>query len=386
MRVAMILEKPLFFGGAETHAYELSKQLLKLGYEVDFIQMHGSPRKRTLHENEKMKPSSWIPAPKSKYLNAFYARLLWFYGYLAIPFIFREIRKGQYEVLHIHGFGYSCNLIAAYLAKSNSEKIVCTLHNDTALHIDRKIIKRLASSVDTFIAVSKAMQIKWFDAYDREPCFIPNGVDSDRFSPKVDGSEIRHRLGLKNRFVVLSLSRLSPQKGLEYLIRAVAQLREKNLDFTVLICGTGEQEGYLKRLTKALEVEDYVRFLGYVPSSQLPELYAACDVFILPSNFEVFSLTLLEAISSGKQVISSDTAVPRESAHELEEVCDAKIIKSRNATEIANAILDCYKNRQSDFTIKKAVIRHEYVMKKYSWQKIAKEIDKLYCQISSRKQ
>lgn len=378
MRIAMVLENPLFFGGAEIHAYELSRQLIELGHEVDFIQLYGSPKKRTLHINEEMKPSHWDLAPTSRYSYWFYARLLWLYGYLAILPIYREIRKGKYDIIHLHGFGYSCNLVAAYLAKSNVSKIVCTLHNDTARHIDRKIIRRLVSCVDAFIAVGKAIQIKWLDAYGSESYLIANGVDSKRFSPNVDGSRIRLRLGLKNKFVLLSVSRLSRQKGLKYLILAAEQLKKSNLDFAIVICGTGERENYLKKLMKNHHLEDYVVFLSYVPASQLPELYAAADVFVITSIFEVFSLTLLEALSSGKLVITTNVGLAKESSQELADSCDVKIIKSRNSTQIANAILECFHNRQVDITPKKAINRHDYVAKKYSWLNIAEETEKVY--------
>ncbi len=378
MRVAMVLENPLFFGGAETHAYELSRQLVMLGHEVDFIQMYGLPKKRTIHKNEKMNPSYWVPAPKSRYLNALHARLLWLYGYLDIPFTSREIRKGKYDIIHLHGFGYSCTLIAAYLAKSNSSKIVCTLHNDTARHIDRKIIKQLAPSVDAFIGVSKAITIKWLDAYGRESYLIPNGVESERFTPEVDGSKIRRKLGLENKFIVLSISRLSYQKGLKYLIRSATILKEKNLDFVILICGTGEDEEYLKKLTKNLHLDNYVRFLKYVPFAQLPELYAACDVFVIASIFEVFSLTMLEAVSSGKQIITTNVGIAKESAKELKDVCDVKIVKSRSSDEIGNAILEIYYKRKVGELFEKAMICHEYAAKKYSWQNIAQQTEKVY--------
>jgi len=377
MRIAMILESPLFFGGGEIHAYEISRHLVKLGHEVDFIQMHGAPRKRSLPRNGLLYPSRWIAAPTSQYLNAIYARILWLYGYLAIPIMYREMIRGKYDILHVHGFGSSSTLLAAVLAKSNSSRIVCTLHNDLARHIDRKIIKRLIPRVDAFIAVSRSIRSKWLEAYGSECFLIPNGVDSSRFNPNVDGSKVRKRLGLEKKFVVLSVSRLSYQKGLEYLILAISQLKEQP-DLTVLICGTGEQESYLKKLTRDLQLEKSVRFLGYVPSSQLPELYAACDVFVLPSIFEVFGLTLLEATSTGKPIISTNVGIAKEAKRELEVTCGARIVQSRKPDQIAEAILWHFEHRNVRDATNESMVRHEYVSKNFSWERIAEKIETVY--------
>jgi glycosyltransferase involved in cell wall biosynthesis len=232
--------------------------------------------------------------------------------------------------------------------------------------------------VSAFIAVSRLIQSKWLMSYGRQPFFIPNGVDSFRFNPNVNGSQMRRKLGVQDKFVVLSIGRLSYQKGLEYLIQAISQIQKENENMVVLICGRGEKESYLKKLTRDLGLEGIVKFLGFIPSEQLPELYAACDVFVIPSIFETFPLALLEALSVGKPVIASNVGGAREIAHELKTICGATIVQPKNPSHIAKAISWYFDHKDVGNSARHVLARREYIIRNFSWEKIAEQTLDLY--------
>jgi glycosyltransferase involved in cell wall biosynthesis len=215
-------------------------------------------------------------------------------------------------------------------------------------------------------------------SYCRKPSFIPNGVDSLRFSPSIDGSQLRNELGVQNKFVVLSIGRLSNQKGLEYLLQAISQIKNEIANIAVLICGRGEQERYLKKLNKDLGLENIVKFLGFVPSGHLSEFYAACDVFVIPSIFETFPLALLEALSVGKAVIASNVGGAKEISGELETICSSKIVQPRNPSQIAEAISWYYNHREACNSRENVSARREFVIKNFSWETIAEQTIALY--------
>jgi glycosyltransferase involved in cell wall biosynthesis len=106
------------------------------------------------------------------------------------------------------------------------------------------------------------------------------------------------------RIKLLFLGRLSPEKGLENLIRGIALLpKHIVIDFKCDIAGSGSCREHLEALTTDAGLESCVRFLGRIPSDQTGRLLNQCDAFILPSQFEPWGLVLNEALSSGKPVV-----------------------------------------------------------------------------------
>ena len=96
---------------------------------------------------------------------------------------------------------------------------------------------------------------------------------------------------------------LHPRKGLDVLLRAAALLSRKDVDFHLLLAGTGPAEGELKELARRLDLEGRVFFPGRVEPSE--RIYAALDVFCLPSRKEGLGVAALEAMASGLPVAAS---------------------------------------------------------------------------------
>lgn len=112
----------------------------------------------------------------------------------------------------------------------------------------------------------------------------------------------RIQLDLKiDDFVILSIGELNKNKNHEVIIRAISQLKEKNIQY--IIAGKGDLENYLKKLTIELNVEDRVKFLGY--RRDIPELCKISDVFCFPSYREGLSVALMEVMTTGLPVICS---------------------------------------------------------------------------------
>jgi phosphatidyl-myo-inositol dimannoside synthase len=133
-------------------------------------------------------------------------------------------------------------------------------------------------------------------------CVVYPSVDPGRFSLAVSGARIRARHNLKDRFVALFVGRLVKRKGAETLVRAIAEMP----DAVAVICGGGPEEAALKRLVDELECADRVILAGLVPDAELPEYYAAADVFCMPcseryrgSDTEGFGIVYIEAAACG---------------------------------------------------------------------------------------
>ncbi len=136
---------------------------------------------------------------------------------------------------------------------------------------------------------------------------IPGGADTERFQPASDRGTVRQAFGLPERAPVLStLRNLEARMGLDILIRAMATLRLSIPGVLLLIGGEGSLRRPLESLAASLDLQDCVRFLGFVPEERLPLLYQAADVFVLPTReLEGFGLATVEALACGTPVLGT---------------------------------------------------------------------------------
>lgn len=142
---------------------------------------------------------------------------------------------------------------------------------------------------------------------------IPNGVDVERFCPEVDGSGVRAELGLSgDEPLVVMVGLLARRKGHEVLVRAAPGILGAFPTTRIVIAGgmpEGSDKGYEAELRQSradLGVEDAVHLAGR--REDIPQLLAACEVFVLPSRREGFAGAVLEAMATARPVVVTPPA------------------------------------------------------------------------------
>jgi len=153
-------------------------------------------------------------------------------------------------------------------------------------------------------------------------------LDTTKFSPKKTDAN------RNNDKMMLCVARLDPVKGLQYLVRSAILLRNERVNY--VIAGDGPLKKELTTMIIDHRLNDKVKLIGNVPHSKMPELFNRVDFFILPSLSEGLPVALLEAMASGKPIIS--TAVGGLSKLLVHRV-NALIIQPENDVEIAEAIV-----------------------------------------------
>lgn len=137
---------------------------------------------------------------------------------------------------------------------------------------------------------------------------IPLGVDIDRFQPG-DRFEARAALGLTDDArLVLAVGRIEPLKGLDILIRALAEMTERERVHLLIIGGDDRAAVEVTRLravAASVGVADRIEFLGTVPHDRLVQYYRAADAVAMPSFYESFGLVAVEAMACGVPVVAS---------------------------------------------------------------------------------
>lgn len=131
---------------------------------------------------------------------------------------------------------------------------------------------------------------------------IPTGVDTSRFRPMPNDHRVRDRYGIGDSPLILYVGRVAYEKNIDSIIRNLSKIGDRTSKF--MIVGEGPARKGLEQLVHSLKLDDRVIFTGFIPDSMLVEYYSAADVFISASKFETQGLSILEAMSCGKPVVS----------------------------------------------------------------------------------
>jgi glycogen(starch) synthase len=135
---------------------------------------------------------------------------------------------------------------------------------------------------------------------------VPYGVDTKQFRPDVSGFEVRQRYAVRPyEKLVLTVQRLYARKGVQQFIQAAPLVLQKCPDTKFLVVGDGPERKSLEVLVKDLTIADKIIFAGEVNNDSLPSFYTASDVFAFHTFHEGLGIVLLEAISSGRSVVTT---------------------------------------------------------------------------------
>ena len=227
-----------------------------------------------------------------------------------------KIRRciNSYEIDLIHSHSYKSDLYGYLAVRNTSVPILATSHFWTRrtislrvyAYIDQLVLKRF----DRIVAVSDeiAREIVAAGVSPAKVSVIDNGINLAAFrhpSPQA-GAEFR-AYGMR---IVGAVGRLVDQKGFDYLLRAIPQVLERFPNTVFLIAGEGTERAKLEALSSELNIEKHVHFLGV--RSDMPNVYASFDVFVLPSLNEGMPIALMEAMATARPVVATRVAaVPK---------------------------------------------------------------------------
>jgi glycosyltransferase involved in cell wall biosynthesis len=195
---------------------------------------------------------------------------------------------------------------------------------------------------------------------------IHNGVDLSSFTD--------FRLEEENgEHTMLSVGRLSWRKGYKYLIDAFPSVLAEYPNARLFLVGDGDQRMPLQRHVKKLGIENYVRFLGNVSEEKLHSLYHEANVYVQPSLYEPFGITILEAMSMRKPVVGTRVGgIPEIITNGAEGL----LVEPRNSLQLAKTIINIFSDsscrRRFGSNARKRVERE------FTWEVIAKKTLEFY--------
>ena len=201
------------------------------------------------------------------------------------------------------------------------------------------------------------------------------GFDSAQFSRIPNGIEIPHSykqdISLAPWYSLIFVGRITPQKGLPYLLCALQELIHAGAPVRLTIIGAGIDLDNLKRTAK--DVESHVTFLGEVPNGRITDHLLGHDIFVLPSLYEGFGVAVVEAMAAGLPVIVTRCGGPEFFVDDtFGRVCTPGSVASLKA-----AILELMSMRREDFLQMGANARRKAVAT-YDIESIAREYLELF--------
>jgi glycosyltransferase involved in cell wall biosynthesis len=203
----------------------------------------------------------------------------------------------------------------------------------------------------------------------RKIIVIPNGINASRFMMNKDPTAKKQELGLAQaRPLIGVVGRLVIQKGHTYLIQGLPQIKQQFPDARMVIIGDGPERENLQNEVERLSLTPDVVFLG-TRINDLPELYNMLDVVVLPSLREGLSMTLLEALASGKPVVTTDVSSNKKViSHDFL----GSVVPPGNVAELAQAVIDVL---QEPATLEIIEKRRQYVREHFSSERMIRQTE-----------
>ncbi|HVO74882.1 MAG TPA: glycosyltransferase family 4 protein [Ignavibacteriaceae bacterium] len=367
-------EYPPLGGGAGRATQSIAAQLFRMGHNVDIVTSHTK-----FLFNEKLDYGVKIYAVPS-FRNGIHdcgikgAVTYMFFAYYKM---LKLIKQKNYDVVH-----YFFSLPTAFLSllpgKHRRLPFIVSLRGSDVpgydnynkkLNILHKLFLPLTKLIwkraTRIIAVTESLKkTALLTNPAQEIKVIPNGIDTNIFTPRLNGT----RGG--NDFQLITVSRLIERKGIQHVLKALAEIKDKCI--RLLLIGEGGYENELRSLCRTLGLNNQVFFMGFRRRDTIPSYFAQSDVFILPSLSEAFGNVIAEAMACGLPIIGgNEGGIP-----DLVQAENGILVKPGDVEEIKSAIVFMKNNKEVRIKMgKNNILKME---QNYKWEKTASAYSRIY--------
>ena len=247
--------------------------------------------------------------------------------------ILEVVEKEPVDLIHAHSPAL-CGLGALQAARSKGVPFVYELRafwEDAAVdqnktsarslryRLSRKLEDYVVHRADAVVGISQSIldELKERKTDSAKLFHVPNGVDTEKFSPVTRDEKLAASLGLGSEPVLGFIGSLYRWEGVAWLVRAVAELRRRGTACKLLIVGEGEEMPAVREAVRELNAGEFIEVLGKVPHGEIERYYSVVDVLVYPRHSIrltelVTPLKPLEAMALGKAILGSDVGGIRE--------------------------------------------------------------------------
>ncbi len=350
-------------GGVQFHVRDLAEALEKLGHSVSVL----APA-----DEDTPLPDYITPAGRAipvRY-NGSVARMT--FGPVSARRVRRWLEGGDFDILHLHEpVTPSLGMLALWIA---SGPIVATFHTallrSRALQVAYPMVRSSMEKISARIAVSEDARRTLVEHLGGDAVVIPNGVYVDAFA---QAQPDPRWTGTPEAPTVAFLGRLDePRKGLPVLTRAIPAVLEAHPGARFLVAGHGET-GAAEAREQLGDLAASVEFLGGVSDEDKARLLASVDVYCAPhTGGESFGIVLVEAMSAGATVVSSDLGAFR---RVLDEGDAGVLFRNGDAADLAATLTRVLADPELR---RRTSARASEVVRRYDWSSVTQQVLTVY--------
>lgn len=286
--------------------------------------------------------------------------------------------RRDYDIIHVHGLSYHA-FVASVLGRRLGKPVIVKLANSgAASDIDKmkagqhlpltRLMLPAALSCDRLVVLNEliATELK------------QEGVDADRLERIPNGVVVPAAIqppAQDERFQILFLGRLHPQKGLDVLLEALRRAMSlRGVGFRLVLAGDGPERARLEKLAADLGLGAAVEFLGMVDD---PRRYlAVADLVVLPSYAEGLSNVLLEAMAEGLAVVASDIEANRSL---IDDGVNGRLFNSGDAADLARVLIELADDPDTRSALGRRA--RSTVENHYAMEEVATRYERLYAEL-----
>ncbi len=392
LHIAMLsAEYPPRWGGMGSTVYHLSAALVELGHRITVITRDGGG-KALEQQGVNVREVKWLYAPMAFTKS---------YGKYALSDLKKLHSEDPVDVVHLHCPMISWTESQFKECKQNVAPIVSSLHgswlgerdglrtaaeqkeaavwanpNDLAILLTAghyaKYERAAVNGSDVCVANSHATKEDFLERYsppaDWNCQVIHWGVDTEMFHPSGEAKDTETNQ-------ILAVGRLAARKGYGSLLRAFAQVNQKNPETKLLIVGRGSLKKRLVKQAKRLGISSSVRIDSGMPFDKLAEEFRNADLVVYPSYYEGQGLIPLEAMASGTPVAT----VNHGPLPEMVDDSVGALFTMADTDSMSSAILGLLNNPEGLVT--RGTTGRERVLKNFTFGRNAEDFSQIYSQL-----
>ena len=386
-------EYPPRWGGMGSTVYHLSAALVELGHRITVITRDGGG-KALEQQGVNIREVKWLYAPMAFTKS---------YGKYALSDLKKLHSQDPVDVVHLHCPMISWTESQFKECKQNVAPIVSSLHgswlgerdglrtaaeqkeaavwanpNDLAILLTAghysKYERAAVNGSDVCVANSHATKEDFLERYsppaDWNCQVIHWGVDTEMFHPSGEAKNTETNQ-------ILAVGRLAARKGYGSLLRAFAQVNQKNPETKLLIVGRGSLKKRLVKQAKRLGISSSVRIDSGMPFDKLAEEFRNADLVVYPSYYEGQGLIPLEAMASGTPVAT----VNHGPLPEMVDDSVGALFTMADTDSMSSAILSLLDNPEGLVT--RGTTGRERVLKNFTFGQNAEDFSQIYAQLAN---
>jgi D-inositol-3-phosphate glycosyltransferase len=381
-------------GGQNVYVRQVGEALAALGWQVDMFTRRANPYDAEIVQHTPRCRTIRLVAGPQSYVGR--DEMMEFMPAFVDSFVAFQAKTGlNYQLIHTHY--WMSGWVGMQLKQRFPVQLVHTYHSLGAVKYDSgvemppiahqrlAVEQQILESFDRVVATSPQEETDLRDLVSTvgNTQVIPCGTDIDNFQV-LSKSEARSILNWDSKSpIVLYVGRFDQRKGIETLVRAVAEVKDNSAALEqlrlVVIGGSdpnqsdGQERCRIEAMTAELGIAHQTEFVGMVGHDRLPLYYSAADVCVVPSHYEPFGLVAIESMACGTPVVASNVGGLRFTVISEE---TGLLVEPQDVTGFARAIQRVLTDRLwAQKARKQAAIR---VRANFSWSGVANQLSDLY--------